>query len=172
MALRPTGTEVIGVHRARAGDVRRIKELVDFYAGAILLEKTLANLFEDVTEFWVAEVDGRVLACGALHVLWEDLGEIRTVATDPDAVAHGIGRAVCEAIIAEARRMGLTRLFVLTFEVSFFCGLGFEAVDELDLTPEAFAELRSSYDAGVAEFLDLPFVKPNTLGNTRMLKHL
>ncbi len=162
----------IVVHRARAGDVRRIKELVDYYAGAILLEKTLANLFEDVTEFWVAEVDGRVMACGALHVLWEDLGEIRTVATDHEARAHGIGRAVCEAIITEAARMGLSRLFVLTFEVSFFSGLGFEPIQELDLTPEAFAELRSSYDAGVAEFLDLPYVKPNTLGNTRMLKHL
>jgi amino-acid N-acetyltransferase len=160
------------VHRARATDVRRIKELVDFYAGAILLEKTLANLYEDVTEFWVAEVDGIVMACGALHVLWEDLGEIRTVATDPNSRSRGLGRAVCEAIIAEARRMGLARLFVLSFEVSFFSGLGFEPIEELDLTPEAFAELRQSYDAGVAEFLDLPYVKPNTLGNTRMLKHL
>ena len=160
------------VHRARAADVRRIKALVDCYAGAILLEKTLANLFEDVTEFWVAESEGRVVGCGALHVLWEDLGEIRTVATDPTVRAHGIGRAVCEAVIAEARRMGLTRLFVLTFEVSFFSGLGFEPIEELDLTPEAFSELRKSYDAGVAEFLDLPYVKPNTLGNTRMLKHL
>ena len=63
--------------------MRRIKELVDAYAGPVLLEKTLANLFEDVTEFWVAESDGAIVGCGALHVLWEDLGEIRTVATDP-----------------------------------------------------------------------------------------
>jgi len=160
------------VHRARACDVRSIKTLVDYYAGAILLEKSLANLFEDVTEFWVAEVGDTVMACGALHVLWEDLGEIRTVATDPHSRSRGIGRAVCDAIITEAKRMGLTRLFVLTFEVSFFSGLGFEPIQELDLTPEAFAELRKSYDAGVAEFLDLPYVKPNTLGNTRMLKQL
>ena len=112
------------------------------------------------------------MACGALHVLWEDLGEIRTVATDHRARGHGLGRAVCGAIVAEARRMGLQRLFVLTFEVSFFSGLGFAPVEELTLTPEASAELRRSYDAGVAEFLDLPYVKPNTLGNTRMLKHL
>jgi len=162
----------ITVHRARVGDVRRIKALVDCYAGAILLEKTLANLFEDVTEFWVAELDGSVVGCGALHVLWEDLGEIRTVATDPTVRSKGIGRAVCEAIIGEARRMGLKRLFVLTFEVSFFSGLGFHPIDELELSPEAFDELRRSYDAGVAEFLDLPFVKPNTLGNTRMIKTL
>lgn len=165
-------TPPVAIHRARAHDVRPIKELVDYYAGPILLAKSLANLFEDVTDFWVAESAGRVLGCGALHVLWEDLGEIRTVATHPDARGRGIGHAVCAALIDEARRMGLSRLFVLTFEVSFFAGLGFAPIDELVLSPEAHAELRSSYDAGVAEFLDLPFVKPNTLGNTRMLKHL
>ncbi len=160
------------VRRARVHDVRRIKELVDCYAGRILLEKNLANLFEDVTEFWVAEVDGRIEGCGALHVLWEDLGEIRTVATNPALRGRGIGGVVCREIMAQARLLGLTRLFVLTFEVSFFARLGFEAVSELGLSPEGFAELRRSYDAGVAEFLDLPYVKPNTLGNTRMIKYL
>lgn len=160
------------IRRARVGDVRRIKELVDCYAGPILLEKSLANLFEDITEFWVAEVDGSVQACAALHVLWEDLGEIRTVATDPQLRGRGIGGALCRAVMDEARRVGVSRLFVLTFEVSFFAGLGFEPISELGLSPEAFAELRRSYDAGVAEFLDLPYVKPNTLGNTRMLRYL
>jgi amino-acid N-acetyltransferase len=79
---------------------------------------------------------------------------------------------VCEELITHAVELGLHRLFVLTFEVAFFRSLGFEPIDELDLSPEAHAELRSSYDRGVAEFLDLPYVKPNTLGNTRMLKHL
>ncbi len=169
--LRQTAPDVT-VRRARVGDVRRIKELVDCYAGRILLTKSLVNLFEDVTEFWVAELDGRVVSCGALHVFWEDLGEIRTIATDPAVRGHGIGRRLCETIMAEARAIGLTRLFVLTFETSFFAALGFWPIEELDLTTEAYAELRGSYDAGVAEFLDLPYVKPNTLGNTRMLLHL
>jgi len=168
----PLPADVPVVRRARVGDVRRIKELVDFYAGEILLEKSLANLFEDVTEFWVAEFRGRVVSCGALHVLWEDLGEIRTVATDPAVRGRGIGRALCEAVMAEARRIGVQRLFVLTFETSFFGALGFAPIAELDLTPQAMEELRRSYDAGVAEFLDLPYVKPNTLGNTRMLLQL
>ncbi len=167
-----TPSPAVSVRRARVGDVRRIKELVDCYAGPILLEKSLVNLFEDMTEFWVAEVGGLVQACGALHVLWEDLGEIRTVATNPELRGRGIGGAVCGEIVAEARRLGLSRLFVLTFEVSFFAGLGFREISELGLSPEGFAELRRSYDAGVAEFLDLPYVKPNTLGNTRMLKIL
>nr|WP_328841010.1 amino-acid N-acetyltransferase [Nakamurella leprariae] len=197
-AHRPAGTRGIAVQRAKVSDVRRIKELVDCFAGPVLLEKTLANLFEDVTEFWVARVTepesvveqapgrdpaaerawpaelgpGTVAGCGALHVLWEDLGEIRTVATDPVAQGHGVGRAVCEHLIQQARDLGLRRLFVLTFEVRFFGSLGFEPIGELDLSAEAYAELQSSYDAGVAEFLDLPFVKPNTLGNTRMIKWL
>jgi amino-acid N-acetyltransferase len=162
----------VAVRRARVADVRRIKELVDCYAGPILLEKSQVNLFEDVTEFWVGEVDGVVQCCGALHVLWEDLGEIRTVATNPECRGRGIGRAVCREIMAEARRLGVSRLFVLTFEVDFFAGLGFQPISELGLSAEGYAELRRSYDAGVAEFLDLPYVKPNTLGNTRMLKLL
>lgn len=164
----------VTVRRAKASDVRDIKRLVDCYAGRILLEKSLANLFEDVAEFWVAErdADGAIVGCGALHVLWEDLGEIRTVATDPAMRGHGVGHAVCAALLDEARAMGLARIFVLTFEVTFFASLGFGPIAELELTPEATAELRRSYDAGVAEFLDLPYVKPNTLGNTRMLRWL
>ena len=162
----------VGVRRARPGDVRTIKRLIDHYAGPILLEKSLVNLYEDCAEFWVAEHDGVVVGCGALHVLWEDLGEIRTVATDPDLRKHGIGHAVCRVLIDHATELGLRRLFCLTFEVSFFASLGFCPIGELELDDEAVAELQASYDAGVAEFLDLPFVKPNTLGNTRMLLQL
>ena len=151
----------------------RSRQLVDAYAGPILLEKSLANLFEDVTEFWVAEADGVVVGCGALHVLWEDLGR------DPHG-GHRPGRPPARRRArglrgdhrARPADLGLHRLFVLTFEVQFFRSLGFEPIRELDLSREAYAELRSSYDRGVAEFLDLPYVKPNTLGNTRMLKIL
>lgn len=160
------------VRRARPADVRGIKRLVDAYAGQILLEKSLANLYEDVPDFWVAEAGERVVGCGALHVLWEDLAELRTVATAPGMRKHGIGHAVCRRIIAEAADLGLRRLFCLTFEVSFFASLGFTPIGELELSEEAHAELRASYDAGVAEFLDLPYVKPNTLGNSRMLLEL
>lgn len=162
-------TDRLTIRRARVADVRRIKHLIDCYAGPILLEKSLANLFEDMTEFWVAELAGTVQGCGALHVLWEDLAEVRTVATNPEFRGRGIGGALCQTLMAQARDLGLSRLFVLTFEVSFFASLGFEPVEELHLSPEGFEQLRRSYDAGVAEFLQLPYVKPNTLGNTRML---
>ncbi|MEU8901746.1 amino-acid N-acetyltransferase [Nocardia sp. NPDC048505] len=157
------------VRRARTSDVPEIKRLVDVYAGRILLEKNLVTLYEAVQEFWVAEVGGRVVGCGALHVLWADLGEVRTVAVHPDVKGHGVGKLIVERLVAVARQLELRRLFVLTFEVDFFGRHGFAEIEGTPVTAEVFAEMCRSYDTGVAEFLDLSYVKPNTLGNTRML---
>lgn len=162
----------ITVRRARVADVRKIKDLVDCYAGAVLLTKQLVTLYEAVQEFWVAERDGEVVGCGALHVLWEDLAEIRTLAVHPGAVGHGVGHALVECLIGQGRSLGLRRLFVLTFEDRFFSRYGFRTIEGTPVTAEVYDEMRRSHDEGVAEFLDLPYVKPNTLGNTRMLLEL
>ena len=162
------GREVV-VRRARTTDVPRIKQLVDTYAGKILLEKNLVTLYEAVQEFWVAEVDGDVVGCGALHVLWSDLGEVRTVAVKPEARGHGIGHAIVGRLVRVARDLELKRLFVLTFETEFFARHGFAEIVGTPVNAEVYEEMRRSYDVGVAEFLDLSYVKPNTLGNTRML---
>jgi len=161
--VRPT------VRRARTSDVPSIKRLVDIYAGKILLEKNLVTLYEAVQEFWVAECDGEVLGCGALHVLWSDLGEVRTVAVDPVVKGHGVGHAIVAQLLDVARELQLQRLFVLTFETEFFAAHGFTEIEGTQVTPEVYDEMRRSYDLGVAEFLDLSYVKPNTLGNSRML---
>ncbi|MET8426775.1 amino-acid N-acetyltransferase [Nocardia sp. NPDC004860] len=157
------------VRRARTSDVPEIKSLIDIYAGRILLEKNLVTLYEAVQEFWVAERDGQILGCGALHVLWADLGEVRTVAVHPDIKGTGAGRLIVEQLIAVARELELKRVFVLTFEVDFFARHGFAEIEGTPVTAEVYAEMCRSYDTGVAEFLDLSYVKPNTLGNTRML---
>ncbi|GGP48599.1 amino-acid N-acetyltransferase [Saccharothrix coeruleofusca] len=162
----------INVRRARTGDVRAMKALIDHYAGKVLLAKPLVTLFEDVQEFWVAEEDGEVLGCGALHVLWEDLAEIRTVAVSPTAVGRGIGHRIVRKLIETARELQLARIFVLTFETEFFGKHGFVEIDGTPVSPEVYEEIMRSADEGVAEFLDLSYVKPNTLGNSRMLLHL
>ncbi|MGH3511263.1 MAG: amino-acid N-acetyltransferase [Pseudonocardiaceae bacterium] len=162
----------ITVRRARVGDVRRIKDLVDCYAGAVLLTKQLVTLYEDIQEFWVAEGTDALLGCGALHVLWEDLGEIRTLAVCPDAVGHGVGHALVAQLVEHGRALGLRRLFVLTFEERFFSRHGFRTIEGAPVTEEVYDEMRRSHDEGVAEFLDLPYAKPNTLGNIRMLLEL
>ena len=160
------------VRRARTSDVPAIKQLVDTYAGRILLEKNLVTLYEAVQEFWVAEhpdVPGRVVGCGALHVLWADLGEVRTVAVDPALTGHGIGHAIVDRLLEVARELQLQRLFVLTFETEFFGRHGFTEIEGTPVTAEVFEEMCRSYDIGVAEFLDLSYIKPNILGNSRML---
>ncbi|MCV7196992.1 amino-acid N-acetyltransferase [Mycobacterium angelicum] len=157
------------VRRARTSDVPAIKQLVDTYAGKILLEKNLVTLYEAVQEFWVAELEGKVVGCGALHVLWSDLGEIRTVAVDPAVTGHGIGHAIVNTLLEVARELELQRLFVLTFETEFFGRHGFTEIEGTPVTAEVFEEMCRSYDIGVAEFLDLSYVKPNILGNSRML---
>jgi amino-acid N-acetyltransferase len=167
----PFSSELI-VRRARVGDVRAIKRLVDHYTGVVLLAKQLVTLYEDVQEFWVAERDGTLVGCGALHVLWEDLAEIRTVAVHPDARGQGVGHALVGQLIEQGRELGLRRIFVLTFEEKFFARHGFQAIEGTPVTAEVYQEMRRSHDEGVAEFLDLPYAKPNTLGNTRMVLEL
>lgn len=157
------------VRRARTSDVPDIKRLVDTYAGRILLEKNLVTLYEAVQEFWVAEVGGAVVGCGALHVLWSDLGEVRTVAVDPRVKGRGVGHAIVDRLLSVARELQLERLFVLTFETEFFGRHGFTEIEGTPVTAEVYEEMCRSYDVGVAEFLDLSYVKPNILGNTRML---
>jgi amino-acid N-acetyltransferase len=167
-----------------------------------LIRQDLVSYFESIQEFTIAEVsadetpdDGgpapvgepaagpaedpmvtpegmRVVGCGALHVMWDDIGEVRTLAVDQDHLRRGIGGLLLEELIDRARRIGLQRVFCLTFEVDFFSRHGFEVIEGTPVGVDVQAELMRSHDDGVAEFLDLARVKPNTLGNTRMLLDL
>jgi amino-acid N-acetyltransferase len=157
------------VRRARTSDVPVIKTLVDYYAGKILLEKNLVTLYEAVQEFWVAERNGEVIGCGALHVMWSDLGEVRTVAVHPKVNGQGIGHTIVDRLLEVARELRLQRVFVLTFETEFFARHGFTEIEGTPVTAEVYEEMCRSCDTGVAEFLDLSYVKPNILGNSRML---
>lgn len=151
-----------------------MKALVDRYAGSgrKLLAKELVTLYEDITDFRVAELDKAVIGCGALHVLWADLGEIRTLAVHPDYRGRHVGDALIAELIDTARELGLSRLFALTFQTGFFSRHGFVEIDGAPVDHDTYDALRRSYDAGIAEFLGLEYVKPNTLGNVRMLLHL
>ncbi len=161
------------VRRARTGDVLAIRALVDVYAPkGILLDKPMVTLYEDVQEFDVAELDGEIVGCGALHVLWADLAEVRTVAVDPAYRKQGIGHLLLESLLQRARDLDVRRVFCLTFEVDFFAEHGFQPFTATELEPGVYEELLRSYDEGVAEFLALERVKPNILGNTRMLLDL
>jgi amino-acid N-acetyltransferase len=135
-----------------------------------LLSKATVTIFEQLQEFVVAEIDGTVIGCGALHVMWEDLAEVRTLAVRPDQARHGIGSQVLEQLLTNARELGIKRVFCLTFMKEFFGRHGFVEIDDTPVGHEVYEQLLQSYDEGVAEFLGLERVKPNTLGNYRMLR--
>ena len=158
------------IRSARTSDIKAIRRIIDLYTlQRRLLAKETVTLYEDVQEFVVAEVNGEVVGCGALHVLWEDLGEVRTVAVLEEYRKQKLGHEILEAIIQRARELGLKRLFCLTFETEFFGSHGFKEISGAPVEPDVYQQLLRSYDEGIAEFLDLESVKPNTLGNTRML---
>ena len=162
------------VRPARTSDVAFIQALVEpLVQKRILLGKDLVVLFEAVQEFRVAvDENDTPIGCGALHVMWADLGEVRTLAVADEYLGKGAGHALLERIQSDAAALGLSRLFCLTFETEFFGRHGFEPISDEIVAPDVYAQLALSTDEGVAEFLDLARVKPNTLGNTRMLKDL
>ncbi len=141
--------------------------------GQVLLHHDLVALFERVQEFMVAlDSQGRVVGAGGLHIMWEDLAEVRSLIVDQSTRGQGVGHLLVDALIEKAKGLGVKRIFCLTFEVSFFEKHGFATISDVPVDEETFAEMVRSNDDGVAEFLDLARVKQNTLGNTRMLKVL
>lgn len=169
-------SSAVQIRPATTQDVVRIVELMEpLVSKRILLGKDLVELYGAVPEFVVAVgATGEVVGYGALHVMWEHLGEVRTLGVAEGQLGLGVGRAILMALEEKARALGLQQLFCLTFETHFFGRNGFEAVEENAelVAADVYAELLRSTDEGVAEFLDLARVKPNTLGNTRMLKRL
>lgn len=162
------------MRRAQTSDVPHIQRLVEPLVNQrILLGKDSVVFYGAIQEFRIAQApNGEPIGCGALHVMWEDLAEVRTLAVVPEWLHRGVGHAILERLEDDARALGLSRLFCLTFEVDFFVKHGFAPMGEETVDPAVYAELLRSPDEGVAEFLDLARVKPNTLGNTRMIKHL
>ena len=162
---------------ARTSDVPAIKDLVAPLARAgVLINKDTVAYYEGIQEFLVVEAVGDeqagLVGCGALHVMWEDLAEVRTLAVDPLWRNRRVGHVLLEQLEADALELGVGKLYCLTFEVDFFARLGFAPLEVEAVDPEVFAQLLRSHDDGVVEFLDLAHVKQNTLGNTRMIVRL
>lgn len=175
MSENPSPPPGFNIRPARTTDVRSIIELAEpLVENRVLVPKERVVYYESIQEFLVAEDQHKALAgFGALHVMWEDLAEVRTLATLDSWRGHGVGSALLGQLLGRARALGVSQVFCLTFEVEFFTRHGFHVMeDQTAVDPEVYAELLRSPDEGVAEFLDLARVKPNTLGNTRMILDL
>lgn len=164
----------ISVRPATTGDVNAIMELRRPLEGSVvLLGRDRVVWFEQIQEILVAvDEQARVVGAGALHVMWEDLAEVRSLVVAEDMRGKGVGHAILEALLERAQTLGIKRVFCLTFETAFFGRHGFVEISDVPVDAETYEQMLRSHDDGVAEFLDLARVKENTLGNTRMLKLL
>ena len=122
-------------------DVPAMQAIVNSHAElGKMLFKSLAQLYEGLRDFAVYEVDGEVVACAALTIIWADLAEVRSLAVDSQYVGRGIGRKLVEWTVDEARRLGIRKLMSLTYERGFFEKLGFEVVPKEALPPKVWSD--------------------------------
>ncbi len=129
------------LRKAEINDVKEIQKLLTHFANrGEMLSRSLSELYEAVRDFYVVEEEGKLLGTTALHIVWEDLAEIRSVAVAEDAGRKGIGTQLIEASLAEARELGLKRVFCLTYKPDFFARFGFRIVDKAELPHKVWGD--------------------------------
>ncbi len=122
------------LRRAKTKDVPQIVQLINHYAEkGEMLSRSQSQVYNALRDYVVIEEDGQVVGCGALHVVWNDIAEIRSLAIAPDRIGQGLGRSIVEYLLEDARAMELPRVFTLTYKPGFFAKLKFEPVDKKDL---------------------------------------
>lgn len=122
------------IRKAKITDVEDIHALITFYANkGLMLARPRSMLYEGIREFTVAEENGKLVGVGSLHIIWEDLAEIRALAVDQDMTGKGIGRILVNAFLKEARELNIPRVFTLTYQAGFFqkCGFILKAKEEM-----------------------------------------
>ena len=129
------------IRKAQIGDVKEIQKLLlTFASRGDMLSRSLSELYESLRDFYVFEEEGLLLGAAALHIVWEDLAEVRSVAVVEDSGRKGIGSQLVQACIAEARQIGLKRIFCLTYKPEFFGKQGFRLVDKSELPHKVWGD--------------------------------
>jgi amino-acid N-acetyltransferase len=131
------------VRPARVADAKAIMTLVNELAvQQVMLPRSPASVIENIRDFFLAEVDGQFAGCGALAVTWTDIAEVRSLAVCPGMQRHGIGRVLVDALVADARQLGIPRLFAFTYVPDFFGKVGFTICQHEDLPHKVFNDCR------------------------------
>jgi len=129
------------IRKAKIKDIKQIQELIAGFARRDeMLPRSLNELYENIRDFWVYEDKGKVCGCAAMHVSWDDLVEVKALAVAKNKQGKGIGSELVAACLAEARVMGASRVFVLTYKPGFFKKLGFKRIDHDALPHKIWAE--------------------------------
>jgi amino-acid N-acetyltransferase len=122
------------VRKARIPDAKTIHKLLLTYAkDGLMLSRSLSEIYEAIRDFYVFEQEGQVVGTVCLHICWEDLAEVRSLAVAEESGGRGIGRQLVEACLEEGRQLGLRRLFALTYKPIFFGKLGFAEIEKSQL---------------------------------------
>lgn len=129
------------IRKAQIADVKDIQKLLMTFANrGDMLSRSLSELYESLRDFYVVEEEGVILGAAALHIVWDDLAEVRSVAVIEDAGRKGIGSRLVQACISEAREIGLKRIFCLTYKPNFFAKHGFVLVDKAELPHKVWGD--------------------------------
>jgi len=132
---------VNSVERAKISDVAQMHELINSFADkGEMLPRSLSEIYENVRDYFVIREVERVVACAALHVIWSDLAEIKSVAVAEGSQGQGIGVQLVQACLKEAKELGIPTVFCLTYKPAFFEGLGFSQLDKLELPRKVWGE--------------------------------
>ena len=129
------------VERARISDVAQMHELINSFADKEeMLARSLSEIYEHVRDYFVVREGERVIACAALHVMWSDLAEIKSVAVAEESQSRGIGVQLVKACLEEAKKLGIPTIFCLTYKPAFFENVGFAQLDKLELPRKVWGE--------------------------------
>lgn len=129
------------IRKAKIEDIKQIQSLINNFAqGGLMLPRSVNELYENIRDFWVYELNKKISGCAALHISWDDLAEIKSVAVNKAMQGRGIGKELISACIKEASELGSKRVFVLTYQNKYFQKLGFKRVKHDDLPHKIWAE--------------------------------
>lgn len=129
------------VRKARVSDVPAIGAIINYHAQkGVMLQRPISRIYDNVRDYVVIEVDSVVIGCGALHVMWSDLAEIRAVAVGEEYIGLGYGRPIVDALIEEAKSLGIEKVFVLTYKMDFFRNMGFTDIDKSELPHKIWSD--------------------------------
>ena len=129
------------IRKAKIKDIKQIQELINYYAKQeLMLPRSLGELYENLRDFWVLEEAKKILGCCALHISWENLAEIKSLAVKKDRQKKGIGKKLIMACLKEARELDVQKIFVLTYKSAFFSKFGFRRIKHSLLPHKIWAE--------------------------------
>ncbi|MDI6759169.1 MAG: N-acetyltransferase [Candidatus Omnitrophota bacterium] len=129
------------IRKARIEDIRHIQEIINVFAGLdLMLPRSLNELYENLRDFWVAEENKKIVGCVALHISWDDLAEIKSLAVEKKSQKKGLGKRLISTCFLEAKQLGAKRIFVLTYKPDYFRSFGFRKAQHSSFPHKVWAE--------------------------------